>query len=494
MKNKFIIFYTIFASAVFAFAIAFFGVNIYKEYSQGQSRANQRYNTLISDIKTYNSIDKEISENSLSNIKSVLKDFNDFSFIQINLNDSEILKYPKDASADLTVSNLTKTFSSSFNTQNGQFEILCNMYLLRPSSIYYYAKISFIIILIVTIITIILIFYINSQEKQLSTGNISESDTDFSNENDEDEDEIESELQIAEFFSDSATKNNLSKNPQDSENSDDLEIKEESDSNDNNLSSQSEHSDITLENHIETENNSETETNSKIETELEQNNSEHSDKPSEDKKDEDNQDENENKVSVSLPDYETPVTIENLEEKEKHEDEESAVSDNTEGSPSGLFNPITGLGWESYLDTRLENEINRAISSEIDISVFIINIPDMERNSEESKKVSDYLTLQFQFKDLLFEYKNDSIVAIKISMNLDDALNFADKIHAEISQIIEQKDCYIGISTRSIRIVSGERLLNEAWASVEHAKQEEDSPIIAFRVDAERYRQFLEQN
>ena len=494
MKNKFIIFYTIFASAVFAFAIAFFGVNIYKEYSQGQSRANQRYNTLISDIKTYNSIDKEISENSLSNIKSVLKDFNDFSFIQINLNDSEILKYPKDASADLTVSNLTKTFSSSFNTQNGQFEILCNMYLLRPSSIYYYAKISFIIILIVTIITIILIFYINSQEKQLSTGNISESDTDFSNENDEDEDEIESELQIAEIFSDSATKNNLSKNPQDSENSDDLEIKEESDSNDNNLSSQSEHSDITLENHIETENNSETETNSKIETELEQNNSEHSDKPSEDKKDEDNQDENENKVSVSLPDYETPVTIENLEEKEKHEDEESAVSDNAEGSPSGLFNPITGLGWESYLDTRLENEINRAISSEIDISVFIINIPDMERNSEESKKVSDYLTLQFQFKDLLFEYKNDSIVAIKISMILDDALNFADKIHAEISQIIEQKDCYIGISTRSIRIVSGERLLNEAWAAVEHAKQEEDSPIIAFRVDAERYRQFLEQN
>ena len=79
-------------------------------------------------------------------------------------------------------------------------------------------------------------------------------------------------------------------------------------------------------------------------------------------------------------------------------------------------------------------------------------------------------------------------------MNLDDALNFADKIHAEISQIIEQKDCYIGISTRSIRIVSGERLLNEAWAAVEHAKQEEDSPIIAFRVDAERYRQFLEQN
>ena len=121
-------------------------------------------------------------------------------------------------------------------------------------------------------------------------------------------------------------------------------------------------------------------------------------------------------------------------------------------------------------------------------------MPNLERECEESKKISECLSVQFQFKDLLFEYRNDCIVAIKISMNLDDALNFADKIHAEIMQIINQKECYIGISTRSIRIVSSERLLNEAWAALEHAKQEEDSPIIAFRVDADKYRQFLEQN
>ena len=219
MKNKFIIFYTIFASAVFAFAISLFGVNIYKEYSQGQSRANQRYNTLVTDIKSYNSIDKEISENSLSNIKSVLKDFNDFSFIQINLNNSEILKYPKDASADLTVSNLTKTFSSNFNTQNGQFEILCNMYLLRPSSIYYYAKISFIIILIVTIITIILIFYINSQEKQFSAKVSSEADSELLSEND-----FDSKLELDENLSDSSSEVNSSFIQQNSVNSIDLDI------------------------------------------------------------------------------------------------------------------------------------------------------------------------------------------------------------------------------------------------------------------------------
>ena len=479
MKNKFIIFYTIFASAVFAFAISLFGVNIYKEYSQGQSRANQRYNTLVTDIKSYNSIDKEISENSLANIKSVLKDFNDFSFIQINLNNSEVLKYPKDASADLTVSNLTKTFSSNFNTQNGQFEILCNMYLLRPSSIYYYAKISFIIILIVTIITIILIFYINSQEKQFSAKVSSEAVSELLSEND-----FDSKLQIDENLSDSSSEVDSSFIQQNSVNSIDLDI---------DLSSESEQNKNSFDE--DSEQISDLEKNTEMDTEIQQTDSEDGALNPEDKNNEDSQTENEEKeIPASLPDYESPMIIESSDAKENIDAENAPDSDSSESNPSGLFNPVTGLGWESYLDTRLENEINRAISSEIDISVFIINIPNLERESEESKKVSEYLSLQFQFKDLLFEYKNDCIVAIKISMNLDEALNFADKIHADISQILEQKQCYIGISTRSIRIVSGERLFNEALAAVEHAKNEEDSPIIAFRVDVEKYRQFLEQN
>lgn len=479
MKNKFIIFYTVFASAIFAFAIAFFGVNIYKEYSQGQARANQRYNTLITDIKAYNSIDKNISETSLSNIKSVLKDFNDFSFIQIKLNDSEILKYPKDVSAELTVSNLTKTFSSNFNTQNGQFEILCNLYLLRPSSIYYYAKISFIIILIVTLITIILIFYINSQEKQFSAKVSSEADSEFLNDND-----FDSKLQLDENLSGSSSEVETSSIQQNSVNSIDLDIDLSSESEQNKNSFDEDSEQI-----FDLENNTE------MDTEIQQTDSEDGTLNPEDKNNEDSQTENEEKeIPASLPDYESPVIIETSDVKENNDAENAPASDSSESNPSGLFNPVTGLGWESYLDTRLENEINRAISSEIDISVFIINIPNLERESEESKKVSEYLSLQFQFKDLLFEYKNDCIVAIKISMNLDDALNFADKIHAEIMQIINQKECYIGISTRSIRIVSSERLLNEAWAALEHAKQEEDSPIIAFRVDTDKYRQFLEQN
>ena len=41
-------------------------------------------------------------------------------------------------------------------------------------------------------------------------------------------------------------------------------------------------------------------------------------------------------------------------------------------------------------------------------------------------------------------------------------------------------------------MVTGERLMLEAEQSIEHT--DADSPIIAFRVDSEKYRRMMEQN
>ena len=106
--------------------------------------------------------------------------------------------------------------------------------------------------------------------------------------------------------------------------------------------------------------------------------------------------------------------------------------------PSGLFSPVTGLGREQYLMTRLDNELNRAISSEFDLSLFLIKIPNISRDSQKIKDICNYLIEMFQLKDLLFEYKEDSIAAIKINMTLDNALNFADNTDAKMEHITEQ--------------------------------------------------------
>jgi GGDEF domain-containing protein len=165
-------------------------------------------------------------------------------------------------------------------------------------------------------------------------------------------------------------------------------------------------------------------------------------------------------------------------------------------NPMGLFSPTTGLGWESYINTRLENELKRAISSEIDLSVFIIKLQNISRSDELFRDLCDYLSILFQFKDLLFEYKDDCILCIKLSMNVDEALAFADKIHVDLSSKIKNTGgkCSIGITSRSVRMVGAQRLLKEADEALKRAETDESSPIIAFRVDNTKYRKFIETN
>lgn len=165
-------------------------------------------------------------------------------------------------------------------------------------------------------------------------------------------------------------------------------------------------------------------------------------------------------------------------------------------NPMGLFSPTTGLGWESYINTRLENELKRAISSEIDLSVFIIKLQNISRSDELFRDLCDYLSILFQFKDLLFEYKDDCILCIKLSMNVDEALAFADKIHVDLSSKIKNAGgkCSIGITSRSVRMVGAQRLLIEADEALKRAEADESSPIIAFRVDNTKYRKFIETN
>lgn len=162
-----------------------------------------------------------------------------------------------------------------------------------------------------------------------------------------------------------------------------------------------------------------------------------------------------------------------------------------------IFSPKTGFCFESYLESRLDNELNRAIASEFDLSLFVFRIPSiqLDYNNETLQKVCKYLTTEFQFKDLLFEYDEDCLIGIKNNMNLDTALTFADKLYSDITEIVKENDlkCYIGISTRTVRIITGKRLITEATEALKHALEDENNPIIAFRANAEKYRKMMQE-
>ena len=466
MKNRFIVIYTIFASAVFIFAVSFFGFNLFREYQTNLEKSDKKFTELTSNIRTL-SFNQENNNAAYSKgIKDSIGDAGAYSYIQVRRNNETVVLYPTGKSREETVSKLTKAFTTSITVNKQSVTIDCNLYLIRPDSIFYYARVSFLMILIITIITIIMIIYLNVSKNTSDVISIEE-DSEELDETEADEDIDEDVLVSEEKESNEASSDTEEEGPRDiPDYFDETGISEES-----------------ADSNAAAEETPETQV---------------SEEPSSENHAEVTPEEVKAILAEPLTDEAVAASASASEPAKLPVDEvkpatvTQASADTDSNEPSGLYNPETGIGWESYLSTRLNNEIDRATASEIDLSLFIIKLSEVPKTNEAFKNVCNYLTIQFQFKDLLFEFKDDCIVAIKISMNVDEALNLADKLYHDICNIINGNNCRIGISSRSIRMVTGDRLILEAEQAIEHSDQ--SSPVIAFRVDSEKYRQLMEQN
>ncbi len=163
--------------------------------------------------------------------------------------------------------------------------------------------------------------------------------------------------------------------------------------------------------------------------------------------------------------------------------------------PIGLFSPATGLSWESYLETRLDAELTRAASSEQELSLIQIRTVNIPHNHPCAKEIASVLIDTFKYRDLLFEFGDDSYICVLPSVDLNKTLSISERLYQDLKQVIASfnlsNQLVIGISTRTMRLVQGIRLVKESIEAVSKALEEPELPIVAFRVNAERYKQFL---
>ena len=163
--------------------------------------------------------------------------------------------------------------------------------------------------------------------------------------------------------------------------------------------------------------------------------------------------------------------------------------------PTGLFSPTTGVGWESYMETRLDSELVRAASSEQDLALVLLRIKGLENNTLMMKRIAAVLLDFFKFRDFVFEYKKDGFAGILLNINLDQAMVLSEAMHTQLKELLESENIRgqlaIGISTRSLRLLQGSRLITEANQALEKAFDETGLPIVAFRVNPDKYRQFV---
>lgn len=207
-------------------------------------------------------------------------------------------------------------------------------------------------------------------------------------------------------------------------------------------------------------------------------------------------------VQNSLPSFaepDLPLQPE-MEYEEKTGTEAQPEVHNSEpfADPMGLFSPATGVGWESYLETRLDAELVRSSSSEQDLALILLRIRGGEQRPDILAKAAAILIEIFKFRDFVFEYKKDGFAGILLNMNLDQAMVLAETLYTRLCDLLknEYMDAKpaIGISTKSLRLLPGSRLLTEAAQALEKALCEKDMPIVAFRVNPDKYRRFVAES
>ncbi|AEF80871.1 hypothetical protein [Leadbettera azotonutricia] len=177
-------------------------------------------------------------------------------------------------------------------------------------------------------------------------------------------------------------------------------------------------------------------------------------------------------------------------------------TDETEKEPpvaQGLYSPRGNVGWESYTHDRLEAELHRCASSEQDLSFIVMEYTAEEPDPAFYKAFADEAVSFFNLRDLIFEKGGQGLAVIIPGIDVDLGFARSEEFHSRISKKFPQyfanrEDLCIGLSSRAGRLIEAKRIMFEASQALNKAMESKSSPIVAFKSDPEKYREFISKN
>jgi hypothetical protein len=155
-------------------------------------------------------------------------------------------------------------------------------------------------------------------------------------------------------------------------------------------------------------------------------------------------------------------------------------------SPS-LYSPKSGVGWEDFIEERVNFELERAASNDDDLVLGVIQSDSL--NEENYKTFADLLKKEFNYPDMIFEYKENGFALIVPNTDLDDALRILESFTGKERD--DYGDINVGISSRNGRLITGGRIFMEAENALHKAVEDDEKNIVGFRSDPDKFREYL---
>lgn len=482
-------YFTVAVCTVYIAAVLAFAASLIFEYSGGTKRAQERFTSLTKDLS------RNLKENDIGSaefsraILESLGNVSDIAAIQVSSDGKLLFSYPVSIDENKTASSpLIKQLSTSVKGGENSAVLTAALYTLKPSSIYYKGRVAFLVILAATLAAALNLIIVSKKD----TDGDGQEDTDAEKDGTEDyffEEEMPDYEKVARKETDAKEDATVYENDAEEE----AAVTERTDAEEsavtrNDVAEVAAVAEVTAGNNaVAEENSSGTEIDSDKTLDFEDQTDIEETIPSVQEKEpvlENGQNAGE----------EEGAAAEDASFAEEIHEEPSLAENNV--APVGLFDEKTGFGWEQYMPTRLDSELIRAASSEQDLALFTVRIPGIDWTTPEGKETASIIKDWVKFNDLVFDYGSDGFTAIFQNQNTDAALAEAEKTHTEIVSVLKRANSsaetpFVGISTRSLRLISGKRLFNESEQALFHAMEDKDSPIVAFRVNPDKYRSYL---
>ena len=186
----------------------------------------------------------------------------------------------------------------------------------------------------------------------------------------------------------------------------------------------------------------------------------------------------------------------NFSDNEVYSAEEAEESDVTDAESQSDSEVTATISEEEALLPALEEELIHSASQEQDLSLIIVRIagiPNDDTNSPQAACIKNCVNN----RGSAYRYGKDAYALLIKALKLDDALQDAESLLERLAASLRDQGLpaiTIGISSRTERLISADRLLTEASEAQKHASDDMTSPIIAFRVNPEKYRNFILNN
>lgn len=191
---------------------------------------------------------------------------------------------------------------------------------------------------------------------------------------------------------------------------------------------------------------------------------------------------------------EEEVLSEEAEEAEPETNNEEAIQEETQDAWYDEHKVMESVqevekSEREQLVSKINYELTKAASNEQDLALYLLKF----ENTTAFANIRNYLENTFG-RERIFAYEGDTFAVIQEDKSVDEAEDKAAEVEHEMKGLFPEATVFFGISSRSIRMLSAERLLMEAEEALKHTADDPESHIIGFHVDIEKYRELLKNS